>query len=147
MKKRLTEPVGFTLSNSESPVPKEPSLLCYRDASVSLCHPNISDATKDQDLSQITQRKLQERKNIEQNKTPPCWKPERNSKTSPRNTDGCMYFKMIYLDHYLIVPLVSLVSSVPLRDYRPFLIWKTKIKYNRTVSVVMPACSYASFSH
>lgn len=78
---------------------------------------------------------------------PPRSKPEKNSKTSPRNMEDAWAPRWSkHNSIYLIVTLVSLVSSAPLRDYRLFLIWKKKIKYTRTVSVVMPACSHASFS-
>lgn len=132
------------------PSAKESSVLCYEDATVSLCHPNISVVSTDQDLSQIIQRKSKEWENIKQNKA--SSHHVQNQRGTPKHhpgiwIDACASRWSKHNSIYLIVPLVSLASSAPLRDYRPFLIWKTKIKYTKTVSVVMPACSHASFGH
>lgn len=70
------------------------------------------------------------RKKKKRNKTPPVPTTFKNRHSKPLHPEIQRYAlasrQSKHKSIYLIVSLVSLVSSVPLRDYRPFLIWKTK---------------------
>lgn len=85
------------------------------------------DVSEDQDVLtntvEITRKKNKQNTtgphHIQKQRDAPNYHPEiqRDALASRRSK---------YKSIYLIVSLVSLVPSVPLRDYRPFLIWKTK---------------------
>lgn len=128
------------------------SCLCYRDATGAGVTPTSVTLVQTMICLKYSRGNSQKKKNT-LNKT--SLHHIQNQRGTPKH-QGIWMGRWIHANAstwskhnsiYLIVPLVSLVSSAPLRDYRPFLIWKTKTQYSRTLSVVMSACSHASFSH